>query len=429
MLAAAALAAALPLAGCGGGSSSGSASAGSGNGSGSTPGPVFELGAFQDLVSPSGDAAITNLSDVMVIGDHAVLRSDSATTTGNELTGIQHVGTRFSLVDGQGKVTSSIDYGMTLAGGYGGGWVMLPTANGFALLQAAEGAKLFQFDAQAKPVAPAAGISLYALPTGATAPAISSNAAAVDGNGIWVATTLAYPQTDGSKQYRLNLTKIDWNGKALTPTAPLWTSTRAMVPRIAASAGAVAVTWRDGGSPMLALWSQGGGVPVMKGLGAGGGSTDFRPLALNGAGRLGLFWGIQSDHSGNLGGIAFNAAGAPVMSPGGSSDAWDSENLSGSWGGTRRTSDYDLRVAGSTLYVADVIDDPKAPGDTIVLADYTLSDAAVASATPRLARTLRAVTAKPVPYGAVFRQLVFADHTVLLLSDTRHTEASVVTRR
>jgi hypothetical protein len=421
-----ALIAALALAGCGGGGSSAGSSGSSGNdnGSGSTPGPVFALGAFQDLASPTGTAALTHMVDAMVIGDHAVLRSDSATLSEN-----QHLSTRFSLMDGQGKITASVDYGKTLAGGHTGDWIMLPTDGGFALLQASGGSRLYQFDAQAKPAGPADGVNLYALPTGDVIPSIFANAAAVDGNGIWVATTLAYPQPDKTFIYRLNLTKIDWNGKALTPTAPMWTSIKSLFPRIAVSGGAVMLSWSDAGTPALAVWAQGGGVPVMKGLGAGGGALDFRPLALNGAGKLGLFWGVQSDHSGNLAGLAFNTAGTAVLHPGGAADNWDAEVMSSTWGGLRRGLDYDLRAVNGTLYVADVVDDPKAQGDTIVLADYALSDAALATVTPRLLRSLRATTAKPVAAAAVLRQVMFADHSVLLISDSKHTEAAVVTRR
>ncbi|MFA9218292.1 MAG: hypothetical protein ACEQSK_14485, partial [Sphingomonadaceae bacterium] len=147
--------AALALAGCGGGGAASSAgSAGNGSGSGGTAGPVFELGPFQDLASPSGSAAVTHVVDTMVIGDHAVLRSDSATLNQN-----QHLSTRFSMVDGQGKVTASVDYGKTLAGGYLGDWIMLPTEGGFALLQASGGARLYQFDGQAKAVGAADGVS------------------------------------------------------------------------------------------------------------------------------------------------------------------------------------------------------------------------------------------------------------------------------
>ena len=418
-----ALIVALALAGCGGGGGS-SGSTGSGNGSGGTPVAVFELGAFQDLASPSGAAAISNASDALVIGDHAVLRSDSATVSG-----VTHPSTRFSMVDPQGKVSASVDYGLTLADGHAGDWVMLPTAGGFALLQASGGSRLYQFDAQAKLVGPAAGINLYALPTGDKPPTITSNAAVADGNGIWVATTLAYPQADFTNVYRLNLTKIDWNGKALTPTAPIWTSSKPPMPSIAASAGAVMLSWTDSGSPKLAVWPQGAGLPAMKGVASGNSAFDFRPLALNGSGKLGFFWTVESDHSGNLAGVAFDGGGSPVMSPGGSADKWDAEALSLAWGGTRRLLDYDVRAANGTLYVADVVDVKDTVGDTIVLADYAISDAALATAAPRLLRSLRAPTAKRIGVDGVLRQLIFSDHTLLLVSDSKHAEAAVVTRR
>ncbi len=415
---------ALALAGCGGGGgSAGSASTG---GSGNASGPAFELGAFQDLVSPSGATAISNAVDALAIGDLAVVRSDSAAVSG-----VIHPSTRFSMVDSQGKVTASVDLGLTLAGGYAGDWVMLPSAGGFALLQASNGSKLYQFDAQAKLIGPAAGIDLYAMPSGDKPPTITGNAAVADGNGIWVATTLAYPQADFSNVYRLNLTKIDWNGKALTPTAPIWTSSKPPLPSIAASAGAVILSWSDAGSPKLAVWPQGAGLPAIKGVGSGSGAFGFRPLALNGSGKLGLFWTEESDpkQSGNLAGVAFDGSGAALISPGGSATAWDAEVLSSTWNGRRRQLNYDLRAANGTLYVADVVDDPNALGDTIVLADYAVSDAALATVTPRLLRSLRGPTAMPLGTSGMLRQMIFSDHALLLVSDNKHAEAAVVTRR
>ena len=422
-----ALIVALALAGCGGGGGSAAGSSGNDSGSGGTTLPPFVLGAFHDLASPTGAAAVTNMTDMMVIGDHAVLRSDSAT-----LSGTQHVPTRFNLLDSQGNVSASVDYGLTLAGGYTGDWIMLPTAGGFALLQAAGGSKLYQFDAQASQIAPAAGINLYALPAGDNPPSIVSNAAAVDGNGIWVATTLGYPQTDKTVIYRLNLTKIDWNGKALTPTAPIWTSSKSLFPRVAASNGAVMLSWSDAGTPMMAVWAQSGGLPVMKSMGAGGGALDFRPLALNGSGRLGLLWGVQADHSGNLAGLAFDSDGNAVLSPNGAADNWDAEVMSANWKGSRLGVDYDARAIDGKLYVADVVGDPvngvTVSGNAIMLADYTLTNGPLSTSASLTLWTLRASTDKPIATAAVLRQAMFADHAVLLIGDSKHTEAAIVTR-
>lgn len=418
---------ALALAGCGGGGGGNASTGGSsGNASGSTvpaPGTSITIGTFADLASPTGAAALTHMVDAMVIGDHAVLRSDSATLNEN-----QHLLTRFSVMDAQGKITSSVDYGKSLANGHIGDWIMLPTDGGFALLQASAGSKLYQFDGQAKLTGPADGINLYALPTGDATPSITANAAAVDGNGIWVATTLAYPQPDKTNIYRLNLTKIDWNGKALTPTAPIWTTAKSVFPRIAVSGGAVMLTWSDSGTPMMAVWAQGAGVPVMKSMGAGGGALDFRPLPLNGNGWLGLLWGVQSDHSGNLAGLAFNQAGNAVLSPNGAADNWDIEVLTTHWTGVRNGVDYDARAVNGVLHVADVVSGPMLADNAIVLADYAVSTGPLATTGYLITTKVRATTDKPIASTAVLRQAFFADHAVLLISDGKHTEAATVTR-
>ena len=412
------LLAALALAGCGGGG--GAASSSSNGGSPATPG--ITLSALVNLSSPSGPAAISHLVDAMVIGDHAVLRSDSS-----DASDPTHPSTRFTIVDGQGNASASIDYGYTLAAGYNGAWSMqaLPNGAGFALIQLQGGSKMFLFDAQAKLSGPAAGINLYEPSTASDGPSVYAADAAVDGNGVWVATTFKYPQTNGTAIYRIMLTKFDFSGKPLTPTGTLATSTKVQSPILAASAGALSLFWTDGTQPTLAYWAQGGGGPIQKAINTGTTRAALMPLALNGNGKLALVWGSGGATNGNLNAVALNTTGDAVV-PTGAAD-WSGESLSSKWLGKRRGLMPGLDTGNGRLMVTDVVIDPAYSGDTILLADYTLNDGPLSAIVPQMT-TVRRTSPRTIDNGSMLRQLVFSDHTLLLIGDADHVETAVVTR-
>ena len=411
------LLAALALAGCGGG---GGAASSSGGGAPATP--TITIGTLASITSPSGAPAITHMVDGLVIGDHAVLRSDSA-----DASDPTHPGTRFTLIDPQGKASASIDYGYTLVPGYNGDWLMLPlpSSAGFALIQKSGGTRMFLFDAQARLTGPATGVNLYAPSTAADGPSVYASSAAVDGNGFWIATSFKYPQASGSAIYRVMLTKFDFSGKVLAPTNTMATSNKTQVPRIAASAGALSMFWTDGTQPSLFYWAAGGGAPVQKGINAVISRVALLPVALSGNGKLGLLWGGSGSTVGTLNGVQLGASGDPVL-PAGAND-WAGQVLSSKWGGTRRGIQPGADLNNGRLMITDVIDDLANPGDTIVLADYSVGDGPLAAVTPVIATQHRAGT-RTIDNGSALRQLVFSDHTLLLIGDADHLEGAVVTR-
>ena len=413
------LLAALALVSCGGGGGTASSSSSSGSGSPATPG--ITISALANVTSPTGAAAISHMADAVVVGDHAILRSDSA-----EVTKDTHPRTRFTIIDAQGRASASVDFGYTLIAGYNGDWTMqaIPDGSGFALLQLAGGNKLFLFDGQARLSGPAAGIDLNAIADDGST--IFATGAAVDGNGIWVAPVFKYPQKDGSAIYRIHLTKFDFSGKALTPTALIASSTKGMVPRLAASAGALSIFWTDGTQPSLAYWAQGGGNLLPKNINAGLSQVGLIPVALNGSGKLGLLWGGKSSLSGPLDGVQLNASGDPVLTAGASD--WSGEILSSKWVGARRGLKPGADYLNDRLLITDLVDDTAFSGDTILVADYVLGSAPLSAVTPLTATVRRAAGARSVDIGAVLRQLVFSDHTLLLIGDSDHVEAAVVTR-
>jgi hypothetical protein len=414
------LLAALALASCGGGG--GAASSSTSGSSGSSPAtPGITLSALATITSPTGAPAITHMADAVVVGDHAILRSDSAEVSQNA-----HPRTRFTIVDAQGKASASVDFGYTLAAGYNGEWTMqaIPGSSGFALLQLSSANKLFLFDDQARLTGPAAGIDLNTIANDGST--IFSTGAVVDGNGIWVAPVFQYPQKDGSAIYRIRLTKFDFSGKALTPTAFIASSTKGMVPKLAASAGALSIFWTDGTQPSLAYWAQGGGGPLPKGINAGLSQVGLLPVALNGSGKLGLLWGGKSSLSGPLDGVQLDANGDPVLITGATD--WSGEILSSKWVGARRGLKPGADYLSDRLLITDLVDDTAFNGDTILVADYVYGSAPLSSVTPVTATVRRAAGARNVDIGSVLRQLVFSDHTLLLIGDSDHAEASVVTR-
>jgi len=421
------LLAALALASCGGGGGSSSSSGGA-----AAPAlPPVSVTALTFITSPTGLSAITHMNDALVVGDHAVVRSDSA-SAGDNL----HPGTRFTLLDAQGKATASIDYGYKLVADYNGGWSMLPLPNGagFALLQQSGGSKLFTFDAQAQQTGAQAGINLYDLPSGAAdSPSISATSVVADGNGLWVATTIKYPQANPQSSvtvlYKLVLTKFDYNGKALTPTAPIYTSTKPILSSLAASAGAVAIVWGDGGSSSLAYWAQGGGGPIQKTVNASISQVSLIPVALNDSGQLGLLWGGNGQANGNLMGVKLNASGDPILAAGVTD--WSGENLSGKWSAdyTRVGLTPGVSHANGRLMVTDAVDD-KSPGDFILAADYVLGSGPLSADAWVVGGVRRLTTLKPLSgTNAYLCQLVFGDHTLLLLGEDDHLAGGVVTRQ
>lgn len=411
------LLAALTLAGCGGGGGAASSAGGA------TPAaPGITMGTLAPITSPNGAPAITHMVDGLVLGDHAVLRSDSA-----DASDPTHPGTRFTIVDPQGRASASIDYGYTLVPGYNGDWHMLalPSGAGFALVQKTAGSRLFLFDAQARLTGPAGGVNLYQPSTAPDGPTVYASSAAVDGNGFWIATSFKYPQANGGAIYRVTLTKFDFNGKALTPTNTMATSNKSQGPRIAAAGGALSLFWTDGTQPSLFYWAAGGGGPVQKGINAVISRVALQPVALSANGKLGLLWGGGGSTAGTLNGIQLSASGEPLL-PAGAND-WTGQVLSSKWVGTRRGIQPGADLSNGRLMITDVVDDPANPGDTIVLADYTVNDGPLAAVTPVIATQHRPGT-RTIDNGAAMRQLVFSDHTLLLIGDADHLECAVVTR-
>jgi hypothetical protein len=392
------------LSACGGGSSTGVLTAGSSSASPSI--------AVSDPVSVG---ALPAMSDALVVGDHIVVRSRSdafVTVNGRPV----YAATRLSVLDNQGKLQTSTDYGFTLAAGYTGEWLMLPSPEGFVMVQASAGVKLLHFDAQARLTGTAS--DLY--PAGDYAPA--ENGGAADGNGFWLATTFSLLPVTDKTQYLLKLCKFDFNGRQLTP--PFTISTSDLHPRVAASGGAVLAGWMEGGGAMLAMWAKGAGAPTLRSLGTGGAQP--YPVALNGNGKMGVLWNGKSTvtSAGGVMGVAVDSGGAPVL-PSGRADL-TLETLSANWGGNARAADIDAHAFSGGIAVAGSVvgsfraGDPV--GDVLVLADYVVNASALSAQTPVMLRF-------PLPGGAalgpspVFRQMLFADHAVLLAGDASGLKA------
>ncbi len=382
----------------GGGSSTGTVTAGS---SASSPSITVS--------DPVTVGALPAMSDALVIGDHIVVRSRSdafVTVNGRPV----YAATRLSVLDSQGKLQSSTDYGFTLAAGYTGEWLMLPSPNGFVMVQASAGVKLLHFDAQARLTG--AVSDLY--PAGDYAPA--ENGGAVDGNGFWLATTFSLLPVTDKTQYLLKLCKFDFNGKQLTP--PFTLSTSALHPRVAAAGGTVLTGWMEGGGAMLSMWVKAAGAPTLRSLSTSGAQP--YPVALNGDGKMGVLWNGKSTTTaaGGVMGVAVDSGGAPVL-PSGRTDLTQ-ETLSTNWAGNVRVADIDAHIFGGGIAIAGSVvgsfrtGDPI--GDVLVLADYAVNAAPLSAQTPVLLRfTLPGGAALgPTP---IFRQMLFADHALLLLGD------------
>lgn len=394
----------LSACGGGGGSSSGAVTAGSSVASASI-----------SVSDPVTVGALPAMSDALVVGDHIVVRSrsDSFNTVNGKPV---YAATRLSVLDSQGKLLFTTDYGFTLAAGYTGEWQMMPSPDGFVMVQASAGTRLLHFDAQARLIGTAS--DLY--PAGDYAPA--ENGGAADGNGFWLATTFSLLPVTDKTQYLLKLCKFDFNGKQLTP--PFTLSTSALHPRVAAAGGAVLAGWLEGGGAMLGMWANGAGAPTIRSVGTGGAQP--YPVALNGAGKMGVLWNgkATTTTAGGVMGVALDTSGAPVL-PSGRTDLTQ-ETLSTNWAGNVRVADIDahafsggLAIAGSVVGAFQAGD---AVGDVLVLADYAVNAAPLSAQTPALLRFTLPGGAALGP-SPVFRQMLFADHALLLAGDEAGVKA------
>jgi hypothetical protein len=388
----------LSACGGGGGSSSGTVTAGS-----SVASPSISVS------DPITVAALPAMADALVVGDHIVVRSRSdsfVTVNGKPV----HAATRLSVVDSQGKLLSSNDYGFTLAAGYTGEWQMMLSPDGFVMVQSSAGTRLLHFDAQARLTGTAS--DLY--PAGDYAPA--ENGGAADGNGFWLATTFSLLPVTDKTQYLLKLCKFDFNGKQLTP--PFTLSTSSLHPRVAAAGGTVLAGWMEGGGAMLGMWPNGAGAPTVRSLGTGGAQP--YPLALNGAGKMGVLWNgkATTTAAGGVMGVALDTSGAPVL-PTGRTDL-TLETLSANWAGNVRVADIDAHAfSGGVAIAGSVVGSFKAGdpvGDVLVLADYAVNAAPLSAQAPLMLRFTLPGGAALGP-SPVFRQMLFADHALLLAGD------------
>jgi hypothetical protein len=441
----AAVLAALALAGCGGGGGGGSSASVAGGTVVDTGGDkatvVIAVGVRQEVRAASPDPGqtagvpLSRMREATVVGDHIMLRSDSAATIQVD-NNLIHPGTRVSVLDAQGKFVASHDYGNTLSKDYLGEWTLLPMADGVAMVQTGAGSKLFRLDSQGAMAGAATGIDLYAVqPFESPLPTVVSSAAAVDGGGFWYATTLVerpIPNSEKNAIYSLMLVKLDINGKEQTPPFKLTMSTKPMQPRIVASGGAVLVTWLDSGTPMQAYWPYGMGRPLVHSVaGTGGGVPDLLPVTMASTGKVGMLWNLKVGLSSKLLGVALNDSGYPVLEAGRAD--LTQETLSDKWNYPRRDRvNFDARTAANgSLLIADVVTgrlkDSDPLGDLVLLADYSYGPAPLSSATLNVLRT-RDSGAPALGQAPIVRQMLFADHAVLLIGDETHLESAIVTR-
>jgi hypothetical protein len=418
---------ALALNACGGGSASPGAkpatAADTATGTGTGAAPVISVGEPQAVRLPSG-AALPAMVDALVVGDRIVVRSQSDSSipvNGNQV----HPHTRLSVLDAQGRLTASTDYGFTLAAGYTGAWLMLPSPDGFVMVQASSGSKMLHFDAQAKLVGDATDLYPAVAPTSTTELAAAENGAAIDGNGFWLATTFSLLPVTDKTQYLLKLCNCDFNGRQLTP--PFTISTSALHPRVAASSGAVLAAWLENGSAYLAIWPKGAGAPAIRSISTSGAQP--YPVALNMAGKMGVLWNGKATTTspGGVMGVSLDSAGAAVL-PSGRIDLTQ-ETLSANWAGNVRTTEIDAHAFSGGLTLSGSVigafktGDPLA--DVVVLADYGVGDGPLSAQASTVLRIKPAAALGATP---VFRQMVFSDHAVLLMGDDVHLDAVRVGR-
>jgi hypothetical protein len=414
------------LSSCGGGSSSSSGDAtAAGTVVGATPAAsgAITVADPQAVRLPDG-GAVAAMADALVVGDHIVVRSrsDSSISVNGNLVSPR---TRLSVLDAQGRLTASTDYGFTLAAGYTGEWVMLPSPEGFLMVQASTGARMLRFDAQAKLVGGATDLYPAVAATSTTELAAAENGAAVDGNGFWLATTFSLLPVTDKTQYQLKLCKFDFSGRQLTP--PFMISTSALHPRVAATGGAVLAGWLENGGALLAMWPKGAGAPTIRSISTGG--SQPYPVALNADGKMGVLWNGKSTQTapGGLMGVAVDSSGAPVL-PDGRVDLTQ-EALSTAWLGNVRTTDVDAHAFSGGLALASSVigafNKGDTPADLLVLADYGVGAGALSAQASTVLRFKPAAALGATP---VFRQMVFADHAILLMGDDAQLQALRVSR-
>jgi hypothetical protein len=410
------------LSACGGGSgsSSGTSAAGSSGTGSTTAAPI-------SVTDPVTVGSLAAMIDALVVGDHIVVRSrsDSFVTVNGQP---KYASTRLSVLDKQGKLLSTTDYGFSLAAGYTGEWLMMLSPDGFILVQASTGTKLLHFDAQAKLSGSATDLYPTVAATSTTEYAAAENGGAVDGNGFWLVTTFSLLPVTDKTQYVLKLCKFDFNGKQLTP--PFMISTSALHPRVAAAGGAVLAGWMEGGGGMLAMWAKSAGAPVIHSINTGG--SQPYPIALNTDGKMGVLWNGKATvtSAGGVMGVAVDNNGLSVL-PTGRTDLTQ-ETLSAAWAGNVRVSEIDahafsggIAIAGSvvgSLNTGDPI------GDVLVLADYAVGAGPLSAQTQTVKRFILPGRAALGP-APVFRQMLFADHAVLLMGDDNRLQAITVTRK
>lgn len=436
------LALALQLGACGGGGGAVPYNAGAAKGhtgadvvTATLPYTKISLGAVQAvrLQAEGGSGAtvpLAGMSDAVVVGDHIVVRSASSAVLMTDK-GPLHPSTRLSVLDQQGKMLSSVDYGFSLLANYTGGWAMIPVGDGFALLQAEGGTRMFTFDGQAK--ARGAPIELYAPPApDAIQTKVNANAAVVDGNGMWLATTIEDPPVNKVVYYHLKLAKFDFAGKLLTPPFELSTSTNSQVPHLAASGGSVLTSWGDGGAAMVSMWARESGAPVSRSIGTGSGQFQLYPVALDGAGKLGVLWTGKAISSGPVSvlGVALDARAYPLL-PEGATDNLG-EVLAVNWPGNLRSGALDARFANNSLMLADVLTgsvkagDPV--GDVLAISDYGAGPGVLSKQGNVTTVAQYGVSAGTFDGLPVLRQMAFADHAVLLIGDASRLVSVIVTR-
>lgn len=409
------------VSGCGGGSAASSEAASSGNtASGSTSSAAIAV------TDPVTVGTVKGMSDALVVGDHVVVRSHSdafVTLNGQPV----YPGTRLSVLDKQGKLVSTTDYGFTLAAGYTGDWVMMLSPDGFIMVQSTSGTRLQHFDAQARLVGGATDLYPTVAATSTTEYAAAENGGAVDGNGFWLATTFSLLPVTDKTQYVLKLCKFDFSGRQLTP--PFMISTSALHPRVAAAGGAVLAGWLEGGGGMLAMWSKGAGAPTIRSINTGG--SQPYPLALNTDGKMGVLWNGKATmtSTGGVMGVMLDNYGTPLLATGRTD--LTQETLSAHWDGNVRATVIDAHAYKGGIAIAGSAVGALKAGepitDVLVLADYILGTDPLSSSAQTILRfTLPGRAALgPTP---VLRQMLFDDHAVLLIGDDNRLQAVYTTR-
>ena len=182
---------------------------------------------------------------------------------------------------------------------------------------------------------------------------------------------------------------------------------------------------------MLAMWPRGLGAPVVHSLGTSG--AEPQPVALDSMGKMGAIWNGKASFisPGGVLGVALDKSGVAVL-PTGRTEL-GLEILSTQWAASGRAPTIDARLLQGKLLLADVgvgtysSGDPQ--GDVIVLADYAIGTAALSAQKSTIQRMRLYGGNLTMGNFPVLRQLIFADHTLLLVGDEYHLEAFRITRQ